>query len=81
MWTSAKANECCATSGTDKPPEGVVLGSGTGQKCVSSPANGRKSEVPPPAAETPFLGPWDSVSAQPMSPSGDPQVHVDIGGG
>ena len=37
------------------PPEGVFLGSGTGQKCVSSPvaddaarppANGRKAEAP-----------------------------------
>jgi len=44
-----------------EPPEGGVLGSGTGQKCVSSPvaddveslpANGRKTEAPPPAVET-----------------------------
>ena len=35
-----------------EPPEGVFLGSGTGQKCVSSlPANGRKAEAPPPAVE------------------------------
>jgi hypothetical protein len=44
-----------------EPPEGVFLGSGTGQKCVSSPvaddvdslpANGRKTAAPPPAVET-----------------------------
>jgi hypothetical protein len=44
-----------------EPPEGVFLGSGTGQKCVSSPvtddleslpAKGRKAVAPPPAVET-----------------------------
>src|SRR5258705_8109417 len=44
-----------------EPPEGVFLGSGTGQKCVSlpaadeverPPANGRKAEAPLPAVET-----------------------------
>jgi hypothetical protein len=44
-----------------EPPEGVFLGCGTGQKCVSSPVTGdveslpaseRKTEEPPPAVET-----------------------------
>ena len=44
-----------------EPPEGIFLGSGTGQKCVSSPvadevarppANGRKAEAPLTAVET-----------------------------
>jgi hypothetical protein len=44
-----------------RAPEGVFLGNGTGQKCVSSPmaddmesppANRRKAEAPPPASNT-----------------------------
>lgn len=53
--------ERCAASGTKRRRKGGFLGSGTGQKCASSPvaddveslpANGRKTKAPPPAVET-----------------------------
>jgi hypothetical protein len=60
-WTFSEGERTLRRVRYREPPEGVFRGSGTGQKCVSSPvtddveslpANGRKAEAPPPAVET-----------------------------
>ena len=60
-WTFSEGERRLRRVRYKEPPEGVFLGSGTGQKCVSSPAadevarppaNGRKAEAPLPAVET-----------------------------
>jgi hypothetical protein len=60
-WTFSEGERTLRRVRYREPPEGVFLGSGTGQKCVSSPvaddveslpANGRKTAAPPPAVET-----------------------------
>ena len=60
-WTFGEGERTLRRVRYRHPPEGVFLGSGTGQKCVSSPladdmeslpANRRKAELPPPAIET-----------------------------
>jgi hypothetical protein len=61
MWTFGEGERTLRRVRYRQPPEGVFLGSGTGQKCVSSPmasdmeilpANRRKTKVLPPAIET-----------------------------
>jgi hypothetical protein len=60
-WTFSEGERRLRRVRYREPPEGVFLGSGTGQKCVSSPAaddvprppaNGRKAEAPLRAVET-----------------------------
>jgi hypothetical protein len=60
-WTFSEGERRLRRVWYREPPEGVFLGSGTGQKCVSStvadnverlPASGRKAEAPLPAVET-----------------------------
>ena len=60
-WTFSEGERTLRRVRYREPPEGVFLGSGTRQKCVSSPvaddvdslpANGRKTAPPPPAVET-----------------------------
>src|SRR3984893_16620662 len=60
-WTFSEGERRLRRVRYKEPPEGIFLGSGTGQKCVSSPltddaerppANGRKAEAPLPAVET-----------------------------
>ena len=60
-WTFSEGERRLRRVRYREPPEGVFLGSGTGQKCVSSPvadeverppANWRKAEAPLPAVET-----------------------------
>jgi hypothetical protein len=61
MWTFGEGERPLRRVRYRQPPEGGFLGSGTEQKCVSSPmagdmeirpANRRKTEAPPPAIET-----------------------------
>ena len=61
MWTFCEGERTLRRVRYRKPLEGVFLGSGTGQKCVSSlmagdreslPANRRKTKAPPQAIET-----------------------------
>jgi hypothetical protein len=60
-WTFSEGERPLRRVRYREPPEGVFLGGGTGQKCVSSPvadeverppANGHKAEAPQPAVET-----------------------------
>ena len=60
-WTFSEGERPLRRVRYREPPKGVFLGSGTGQKCVSSPvaddverppANGRKAEAPLLAVET-----------------------------
>jgi hypothetical protein len=60
MWTFGERERTLRRVRYRQPPEGVFLGGGTGQKCVSSPIAGdmeslpaieRKAEAPPPAIE------------------------------
>ena len=60
-WTFSEGERPLRCVQYREPPEGVFLGSGTGQKCVSSPAvddverppaNGRKAEAPLLAVKT-----------------------------
>jgi len=60
MWTFGEGERTLRRIRYRQPPEGGFLGSGTGQKCVSSPmagdmeglsANRRKAEAPSPAIE------------------------------
>jgi len=60
-WTFSEGERPLRRVRYREPPEGGFLGSGTGQKCVSSPvadeaerlpANGHKAEAPQPAVET-----------------------------
>jgi hypothetical protein len=72
-WTFSEGERPLRRVRYREPPKGVFLGSGTGQKCVSSPvadevarppANGRYAEAPLPAVETCHCEACDAVPAR-----------------
>jgi hypothetical protein len=75
MWTFGEGERTLRRIRYRQPPEGVFLGSGTGQKCVSSPMAGRRVRadrcvVALPGSDPRAGGgdPDDAVGPQPWRP-------------